>query len=101
MEWIKVLDDPSELSEGSVAEVSAGDRTLALSKVDGTICALEGRCAHDGGPLGRGSIENGHVCCPWHGWEFEPCSGEYRYNPEKKVRSFAVEVRDDGVYVGI
>lgn len=101
MEWIKVLDDPEALAEGSVTEISAGGRTLALSKVDGTICALDGVCAHDGGPLGRGTIENGRVRCPWHGWEFDPCSGEYRYNPEKKVRSFAVEVRDDGVYVGI
>ncbi|MCW8796380.1 MAG: Rieske (2Fe-2S) protein [Chlorobium sp.] len=101
MEWIKVLDDPSMLSEGSVKEVFAGGRSIALSKVNGVICAIDGTCPHEGGPLGKGDIENGHVTCPWHGWEFDPCTGEDAYNPARGVESFPVEERDDGVYVGV
>ncbi len=101
MEWIKVLDDAGTLAEGSVMEVNAGVLPLALSKVNGTICAIGGVCPHEGGPLGKGSIENGRVVCPWHGMAFDSCSGKNAYKPESGVDSFAVEVRDDGVYVAV
>ncbi|WP_372909496.1 Rieske (2Fe-2S) protein [Salinigranum sp.] len=32
--------------------------------------------AHQGGPLGEDSIENGLLRCPWHGWDFDPLTGE-------------------------
>ena len=68
---------------------------------DSVICVLDGTCPHEGGPLGKGDIENGHVTCPWHGLEFDPCSGKDAYNPSRGVESFSVEEREDGVYVGI
>ena len=81
MEWHKVLDDASRIGEGQVMEANAGGRTIALSKVNGVICALDGTCPHEGGPLGKGDIENGHVTCPWHGWEFDPCTGQDATTP--------------------
>ncbi len=101
MKWFKVLERSSQIGEGEVMEVHAGNRKLAVSKVDGVICALDGVCAHEGGPLGKGSIKNGHIICPWHGWEFDSCSGQYLYNSAKGVESFPVEVREGGVYVGV
>ncbi len=101
MKWFKVMEGSSQIGEGEVAEANAGNRKLAISKMEGVICALDGACAHEGGPLGKGSISNGNVVCPWHGWEFDPCNGQYVYNPSKVVESFPVEVRKDGVYVGV
>ena len=37
--------------------------------------ALENRCPHQGGPLGEGSIENGWLRCPWHGYDYDPLTG--------------------------
>ena len=101
MNWYKVLDDASQIAEGQVMEANAGGRTIALSRVNGVICALDGTCPHEGGPLGKGDIENGHVTCPWHGWEFDPCTGKDAYNPARGVESFPVEEREDGVYVAV
>ncbi len=101
MNWYKVLENASEIAENQVMEATAGGRTIALSKVNGVICALGGECSHEGGPLGKGDIENGHLVCPWHGWEFEPCTGRDVYNPARGVESFTVEVRGDGVYVEV
>ena len=32
----------------------------------------DNRCPHQGGPLGEGSIENGLLRCPWHGYDYDP-----------------------------
>ena len=42
MNWYKVLDDASQIGEGQVMEANAGGQTIALSKVNGVICALDG-----------------------------------------------------------
>ena len=44
--------------------------------------AMENVCLHRGGPLGQGMIEGGKVVCPWHGWAWDPKTGEAAQNPE-------------------
>jgi pyruvate oxidase len=67
---------------------------------EGHIAALDNRCPHMGGPLGQGTIEFGRLVCPWHGREYDPFTGECEGYPDA-VECFAVETRDDGVYVGV
>lgn len=75
MKWIKVLDDTKTLQEGRVMTVNAGHKQICLTHYDGKFSALDNKCPHQGGPLGEGSIENGLLRCPWHGWDYHPCSG--------------------------
>jgi pyruvate oxidase len=98
--WEKVLDDPNELPEGRVRTATCRHRTLCLSHFEGTIAALDNKCPHQGGPLGEGSIENGLLRCPWHGWDFHPTTGKPPGGFDDGVETFPVEVREDGVYVG-
>lgn len=37
---------------------------------DGKINCLQNTCSHRGASLGHGKIRNGHVECPYHGWQF-------------------------------
>jgi thiamine pyrophosphate-dependent acetolactate synthase large subunit-like protein/nitrite reductase/ring-hydroxylating ferredoxin subunit len=97
--WHKALD-PDELSEGRVKAVSCGDTTVAVTHHDGEYGALDNRCPHQGGPLGEGSIETGLLRCPWHGWDFDPLTGETPGSHDDCVETFPVEVREDGIYVG-
>ena len=98
--WTKVakLD---ELPEGRVTTVVAGNRSLCLTHCDGEYGALENRCPHQGGPLGEGSIEKGWLRCPWHGYDYDPITGEPPGGFADRPESFPVEVRDDGVYVDL
>lgn len=98
--WHKVAD-VDELPEGRVKTVSAGQQTLALTHFEGAISALDNKCPHQGGPLGEGSIENGMLRCPWHGWDFHPCTGHSPGGFDDGVATFPVEVREDGIYVGL
>ncbi len=75
LQWHRVADR-DELPEGRVKTVTAGHRSLALTHHDGKYGALDNRCPHQGGPLGEGSIENGLLRCPWHGWDYYPLTGK-------------------------
>ncbi|MBT4939754.1 MAG: Rieske 2Fe-2S domain-containing protein, partial [Rhodospirillaceae bacterium] len=104
--WHKVAD-LNELPEGRVKTVHAGTMTLALTHFQGQYAAMENKCPHQGGPLGEGSIETGvdNECwlrCPWHGWDFHPLTGKPPGGHEDSGQQmYPVEVRDDGIYVGL
>lgn len=98
--WYKVLDSKNDLPEGRIKTVSAGTRQIALSHFEGRICALDNHCPHQGGPLGEGTIENGILRCPWHGWDYHPCTGKAP-GFDDGVEPFPVEEREDGVFVAI
>jgi pyruvate oxidase len=97
--WHRVLD-AGELPEGRVTTVTAGHRTLALTHHDGAFGALDNRCPHQGGPLGEGSIEQGLLRCPWHGYDYCPLTGDSAFGDG--VESLPVELRaDGGVWVAV
>ena len=97
--WTKVLD-ADELPEGRVKPVSCLHRTLCMTRHEGSYGALDNHCPHQGGPLGEGSIENGLLRCPWHGWDYDPITGKAP-GYDDGVETFEVEAREDGVYVGL
>jgi thiamine pyrophosphate-dependent acetolactate synthase large subunit-like protein/nitrite reductase/ring-hydroxylating ferredoxin subunit len=97
--WHRVLSH-GDLPEGRVTAVDCGGTTVAVTHYDGEYAALDNRCPHQGGPLGEGSIETGWLRCPWHGWDFDPLTGETPGAHDDCVRTFPVEEREDGIYVG-
>jgi thiamine pyrophosphate-dependent acetolactate synthase large subunit-like protein/nitrite reductase/ring-hydroxylating ferredoxin subunit len=97
--WERVLE-PEELGEGRVKPVTCHNATVCMTRFENTYAALDNRCPHQGGPLGEGSIENGMLRCPWHGWDFHPTTGEPPGGYDDGVAVYPVEVRADGVYVG-
>ncbi len=106
IEWVKVAEI-GDLPEGRVKSVTALGHTIALVRFEGQWAAMDNRCPHQGGPLGEGSIEKGldgrcWLRCPWHGWDFDPLTGKPPGGHEDSgQRTFPVEERADGVYVGV
>ena len=103
--WHKVLDLPG-LEEGRVTVVTAGTVSIALSRWQGQYGAVDNACPHQGGPLGEGSIEAGvegkcWLRCPWHGWDFDPITGQSPGGHGDGLDTFPVEERGDGIYVGV
>jgi pyruvate oxidase len=99
--WHKVLDNPKGLPEGRVQTVTAGHQSFCLTHHKGKMACLDNKCPHQGGPLGEGSIENGMLRCPWHGWDFDPLTGQPPGGYDDGVATFPVEIREDGVYIGL
>jgi nitrite reductase/ring-hydroxylating ferredoxin subunit len=72
--WPDVADD-AEVTEGTLTAVEVDDRKVLLTRVSGSVCALENACSHAGGPLNEGTVEDGSVVCPWHGSRFRLSDG--------------------------
>ncbi|ODQ85753.1 thiamine pyrophosphate-dependent enzyme [Mycolicibacterium holsaticum] len=99
LDWHKAAE-PSELDEGQVAACPVGLKTVALTKLHGRYGAIDNRCPHQGGPLGQGTLENDKIRCPWHGFDFDPFTGQAAGGPDFDVATYPVRVREDGIYVG-
>jgi len=99
--WHKVLDNKERLAEGRVMTVTAAHKGICLTHFEGKFSALDNKCPHQGGPLGEGSIENGLLRCPWHGWDFNPCTGMPPGGFDDGVETFPTKEKDNAIYIGI
>jgi 3-phenylpropionate/trans-cinnamate dioxygenase ferredoxin subunit len=98
-DWIKVgtLED---YPPGSLRSVMVGIEPVVLANVEGTLYAVLDRCTHEDLPLSDGEVEGANVVCQYHGARFDLASGAPRGLPAvKPVKTFPVEVREDGIYV--
>jgi pyruvate oxidase len=98
--WHRVADVDA-LADGRVITVTAGRRSLALTRFNDRYGALDNHCPHQGGPLGEGSIEKGWLRCPWHGYDYDPITGTPPPGFTDAPASHPVEVRRDGLYVAL
>ncbi len=98
--WHRLIGT-DELPEERVTTVTVGRRSLAVTRSGGCFGALDNHCPHQGGPLGEGSIENGWLRCPWHGYDYSPCNGTPPPGFDDAPVAYPVEVRADGVYVAL
>ena len=86
---------------GGSLETVAGEQIVALFNVDGEFHALDGVCSHQGGPLGKGTLDKCVVTCPWHGWQYDVRSGANQVNTSVTQPSLPVKVVDGEVFVQI
>ena len=99
-EMVRVAD-VAEIPVGTGKEVTLRDRVIAVFNVDGSFHALDGICRHSGGPLGQGPLSGNIITCPWHGWQFDVCTGRHCLTERIQQDVFRVEVRDGGVFLEI
>ena len=98
--WHKVLENKNALQENRVMTVNAGHTQVCLTHFKGEFNAITNKCPHQGGPLGEGSIENGLLRCPWHGWDFNPCGGDSDGFGDG-LQKYDLKIEDEAVYVGL
>jgi thiamine pyrophosphate-dependent acetolactate synthase large subunit-like protein/nitrite reductase/ring-hydroxylating ferredoxin subunit len=99
-QWHRV-DGDDVPAEGRVTSTVVDGRAVALTRCAGRLGALENRCPHQGGPVGEGSIENGWLRCPWHGYDYDPGTGKPPEGFTDAVTAYDVEEREDGAYVAL
>jgi len=101
MPFVRIASQGELPPKNEAREFPCGDKTICVANVNGTITALDNVCLHRGGPLGQGVIEKGKVICPWHGWAWDPTTGQAAHNPGAKVAVYPLMVEDGEVLVDI
>jgi nitrite reductase/ring-hydroxylating ferredoxin subunit len=89
----------SELTEARPLTRKVGGCEIALFRNGDSIIAWEGRCPHRGASLGEGTVEEGVVFCPLHGWRFDLQTGNCLDRPDKSARSLPVRLVDGQIEV--
>ena len=82
-------------------EFTCGNKEICIANINGEFSAMENVCLHQGGPLGQGMIEKGKVVCPWHGWAWDPKTGEAAHTARAKVAVYPLKIENGDVLVEI
>jgi len=91
----------SQIPPGTTHRVELNGEAVLLCNVDGRIYAIEDVCSHDGGELDQGTLDGCRVECPRHGALFDVTTGAALTLPAiLPIRTFAVRVEEDDIYVG-
>lgn len=99
-DWTVVADEAA-VKESEPLLVTSSGVEIMLIRDQGTLYALLDRCAHQGGPLHEGRIDDGCVICPWHSSRYRLSDGVAMSGPtahpqpapQVRVHDGKVEVR--------
>jgi nitrite reductase (NADH) small subunit len=84
-----------------VREITVGQQTLCVARLNGAILALDNECPHHGGPLGEGVVEEGKVVCPWHAYAFDLHSGACDHVAQLRARVYEITIQGNDVLVAL
>ncbi len=98
MPWHQLCKS-AELTDHAGHEFVVAGRVVALFRSGDDLYAVDGMCAHQGGPLAQGLLDGKCVTCPWHGWQYDVSDGKNLLTGKKMLEHFPVEVRDDLVWI--
>lgn len=74
-------------------------RMICIANVKDRFYAMDNVCPHQGAALGQGSVEQRHVVCPWHGYEFDPVTGMAEQDNMCIVERYPLEIVGNDVMV--
>ena len=78
-----------------------GNREIVVFAVDGEYYAMKNLCPHHGVALSGGTLENGTVRCPGHGFCFNIKTGECEKDPSLRASVMDLKVEDGKLLVRI
>jgi len=99
---MKKVASVSDVPNGRIHGVTVDETDLILVRVEGEVLAFAGHCPHHEAPLKDGLLHGHRLVCPWHQAVFDITTGGLAEPPALDGLSrFAVEVRDDEVWVDL
>ena len=102
--WIRIAESINEIpfDSNNLVEADADGKTICLARSKDQIYAVAQKCPHSGGFLAQGFVDAmGNVVCPLHRYRFCPSNGRNVSGEGYYLKHWPVEVREDGVYVGL
>lgn len=73
--------------------------SFVATNVDSRIAVFRNECVHQGLSLDGGSMIDGVITCPWHGFRFDASSGECISAPNAQLSQIPTRIDDGHVWV--
>ena len=94
--------DADQVPPGEARPAEIGDKWYAVCNDGGTFHVTDIHCPHEGGPLGRGEVDDGCLLCPVHHWPWDLKTGlTDPKTPNLRLNRYRCEVRDGRVYADV
>ena len=89
----------SEVVDAPLSVQLLNEAVVLWRNADGQTQAFVDRCPHRGARLSMGRVENGHLECPYHGWQFTsggqcikvPAMPDFTPSASQRVKAFEVQ----------
>ncbi len=92
----------TELQDGQMKEVQAGETKILLAKVDGKYYAVGAVCPHYKAPLVKGALCGTRLYCPWHHSAFDITNGNVCEPPAiDGLPRYKTRIENDQIFVQI
>jgi nitrite reductase/ring-hydroxylating ferredoxin subunit len=102
--WYKIAENKAEiiLAEKTAQSIEAGGKKMCLSKFNDELFACANTCPHASGVMSQGWIDElGNIVCPLHRYKFSLANGRNTSGEGYFLKTYPVEERADGIYIGI
>lgn len=102
--WHKIAESEAEINfaASGLVQITVANKSVCLTNKNGNISACMAKCPHAGGLLANGFIDVlGNIVCPLHRYKFSLQNGRNVSGEGYFLKLFPVEIRAEGVYVGL
>jgi nitrite reductase/ring-hydroxylating ferredoxin subunit len=105
-DWYKIFES-AEVAKDKVPlrklqQIIVGGKTLCFAHTPNGFFALEDVCPHLGYSLSKGTTNYlNEVICPWHSYRYNLDTGRECEFRTKNALLYPVDVREEGIYIGI
>jgi nitrite reductase/ring-hydroxylating ferredoxin subunit len=102
--WHKIAENTSEiaLNGNNLAEIDVNGKIICLVKYNNQFFACTQKCPHAGALMVNGRLDAlGNLVCPLHKYKFSLKNGRNVSGEGYYLKTFAVETRQDGIFVNL
>lgn len=102
MIWHKIAESRDELhfNSNGLLEVEVSGKQICLSYHQNNLSACASRCPHAGAKMSSGYVDAlGNIVCPLHRYKFSLKNGRNVSGEGYFLKNYAVEERENGVFV--
>lgn len=102
--WHKIAESVNDFfwQENGLCETEVKGKTICMARQRDAVFACAHKCPHAGGHMADGFIDAlGNLVCPLHRYKFNPENGRNVSGEGYYLKTYPVEIREDGVYIGL
>src|SRR3989440_11300935 len=100
-DFVKVAE-VDDFEDGELMAVEVDGEPICLAKVDGAVYAFTDNCTHISGPLNEGELDGEVLTCPWHGAQFNVCTGKVLRGPARQdIYTYPVRIDGNSILISL